>query len=569
MSGKDKFVNIHTINRQDSLLNLSDKFIFSDQKEEENQDSLDKLIVFEKEELLKIKISSFCSHENREAEQFKEQESRVFQELGSRSYIWSFSIFEILPEEILLSHLDKVFYCSFIFAFRNPHGGFNYYNIAQQSIDPSFSSDHPINKLSLIRETESGDYLPISSTLIKGKDLYKILLLNETEIPVENYHLFCEGLKVITVPGIQLNTFPIFVNLINHPDLSGLSEGIKRCRIFSKSNNKIMGMTKPFELNLSDLKNETYTVNLGTINEPVIMDTDQKIRKEKIPLNNYFYFSSLREINESTQDYSFIEIIVNTQWFNKKVFGKGKVVSETYTLSLRERFPVMVITPESVFMMDTMSYKSWLRRSRRFLKEKDRKEQDFYLIDRTREMYTVSCIYKIHLIDRHKPDNKKEFEDRVYLINWNNKSYGVGYSPLPAYKLVSPFVDSEKRGIMRKQFLRLEDINKAGHLNFNFFDVVDDRSFHIEGYKVDHIALKCYSRKNEDGSSNPITVSWPYDTSYSPVLLRTFFINSDIRTYIMAKTLVICRLIIYEDKILRYFSGYSKTGVRPISWTGV
>lgn len=562
LSREDKFVNINTLNREDFLLSLSDKFIFSERKQEDktNQAYLDKIEFVEKVKSLKVKISSFCSYEKRETEQESNtREGRIVQEFGSQSYIWSFSVFELLPEAILLSHWDKIFYCSFIFAFKEPQGGFNYYNIAQQPIEPSFVSEQPINELSLVRETESGSYLPITDEVIEEKDLYKILLLNNTGKPVENYHLFCEGLKIIKIPGVGLNTFPLFVNLMNL-NLESSQEDVKKCRVFSKNNKKITGMTNPFGLDLNSLRSMANAIDLKEVNELVVMDENQRIKKGNVPLNSYFYFINLDEVNHLFQDYSSISIEVDTQCFNTKIFGKTRVMSKTYSFSFREKFPVMAVTPEEIFIMDIMSYKGWLDKKRRFLRKRDKEKQSFSLGKRAGVSYKVFCIYEVKLVDRHKPENKREFEKRVYQINWNEKSYGIDYRSLNSYESVSPFVDSQKEKSERRQFLRLEDVdsNKAGYLEFNFFDVVNDKSFPVEGYKVDHMTLKCHSGKNKDGSNNSIAVSWPYNVPHSSISLKTFFVNSNVREYITTKTLVLCRLILYEDKILRYFSGEMK-----------
>ena len=163
------------------------------------------------------------------------------------------------------------------------------------------------------------------------------------------------------------------------------------------------------------------------------------------------------------------------------------------------------------------------------------------------------------LTDRHNQKNNIKLQDQFYHIEWNNTSYGVSYSPLDSHQSISPFPD-KNQGPIRKQFLRLEDIdkNRAGHLNFNFFDIVNDRSFPIEGYKVDSMTLECFSGRNKDGSANSITAVWPYNIPNNSIALKTLFLNSDIRLYIMTNTLTVCRLILYEKDLLRYFSGEMK-----------
>ena len=121
LSKEDKYLDIKTVNRGNFTFNLSDKFIFSEQEEERDPKVSLGPLDSEQDESLKIEIFSSCSYKNQgNLKPNQEEDGRIVQEFGSRSYIWSFSIFELLPKEILLGPLDDTFYCSFVFAFKNP-----------------------------------------------------------------------------------------------------------------------------------------------------------------------------------------------------------------------------------------------------------------------------------------------------------------------------------------------------------------------------------------------------------------------------------------------------------------
>ena len=162
---------------------------------------LSELDSFKADEDLKIKISSFCSYIKQKADlNSPSKTERVFQEFASRFYHQSFAIVDLLPKEILISPLDENFYCSFIFAFKGGEGAFDYYNVAQRVVEPSFARGQP-NPLSLIRESESGQYFAVEGGSIKAQNVGRIFLARAAAETAESYHLFCDGLKIMTVPA--------------------------------------------------------------------------------------------------------------------------------------------------------------------------------------------------------------------------------------------------------------------------------------------------------------------------------------------------------------------------------
>jgi len=137
LSQQQRFINFKELNRSKLDLNLSDQIIFSEEKKEDASIHLDKLENFKKDEDFKIKISSFCAYTNSKPDQASGASTeKAVREVSSLSYHWSFSVFELLPAKMLLDGLDRAFYCSFIFAFKNEQGAFDYYSIVQTDLVP-------------------------------------------------------------------------------------------------------------------------------------------------------------------------------------------------------------------------------------------------------------------------------------------------------------------------------------------------------------------------------------------------------------------------------------------------
>lgn len=563
LSKEHQFISLTKLNRENIILNLSDKIIFSNEEEPSSRSPFKNLSKFEKEEDLKVKVSSFCSYEKNKPN--NTDPDRSVREVGGSFYRWSFSVFELIPQEILLKGLNQAFYCSFIFAFKNSEETFNHYNIAQQPIAPYFTSER-VNKLSLVRETESGRYLLLGNELIESKNIPKILILNETGTPVKSYQLFCEGLKIADF-NFDVSGKNIFAQLLAY-DLENFPEGAKKCRIFSKDEYSVTGMTDSFHLDFDSLKNNRAVMDLKTIREPVIAvdGFDQQYKNgDKIPLNSYLHFNSPDAENKGHS----IDMTVHTQCVDTRSEKPDKILSETYHFPFRKKIPVMAITPKQMFFMEIKdsSHKRWLD----LLDEYKSKRFSMKTVEallKEKQSYNNNCIYTISLQDRYNQKNKKEFSSKSYSIQWTEKAYGIDgiifdiyLQVSDAYELVvkafarrkySSHHQEEIKKIKKPFFSLTEDIytNRISYLNLNFFDVIDDSFFQIEGARLDKINLSCSSRKKKDS----ITLEWPYNWNIISLSLKTLFLNPDLREYIQREKVSACRLFLYEKDILRYFS---------------
>ena len=517
LANKDELVSIKKINRGKFLLSLSDQITFSNEgsytKAYSNLENIENLKNSQKEKNFKVKVASFCSYtdqkeDEKEEEPFNKDVQRATQELGSKFYRSNFSVFELIPKKVLLNHSNRVFYCSFIFTFsKNEEGVFDHYNMAQQPIEMSFGVNQ--STVSLIEETGSGAYRRIKNRIIKEKDFYKVELLNNTKKPIENYQLVCEDSEVLLMPNREFNAIPIFVNLL-FSDQKAFPEGVKSCRFFSRNRQQITGMSEAFKLDFDDLnKKKNNKILLDQVHAPIIRDNTVSYKSGSfVGTNNYFHFKSLNDVDK---DYSFINIKINTQCFGQNVFGKGKVVTETYNIPLRKNFPLMAVTPKDIFLIHSSN--------------------------------RVSCLYKIKLENRYSKNNSKQFEKQVYFIKRNRESYGIDWIP----SVHIPVLQS---------FLKLKEIhgNRAGYFNLNFFDIIEDPFFQIEGSQLDRIALECRRDRRQKKDIDFIEVSWPYNIQSNSISLKLLFSNQKIKDYIEAKRISLCRLMLYEDQILRYFS---------------
>lgn len=580
---ENKSVDIGIINRSEFRLNLSDRIIFSDQEDKDPVD-MKPLTDFAEEADLKIRASSFCSYKKSLSEPHSEaQDGRVFQELGSRFYRSSFSVFELLPKETLLNISDQNFYCSFVFAFKNADGVFDHYSIVQQPIQPMFNSADSVNKLYLIRKTGAGHYLPVNGEEIKmNQNLSEVLLVNNTKKPVENYHLFCEGLKIITVSSAGSNAIPLFLNLIIQ-EAEAWPTGVKKCRVFSENKKQVTGISGSFKVHFHSLSGGPAP-NLRSFSR--VDAKSEKIRSTyiykigaKIPLNSWFQFTMPDKA--LLENYSAIEVKVETQCVDTQGHGQDKIVSESYSFPFREKFSVMAVTPTRVFgiKIDSSVYDRWIK-ALKYLFEVKQQYKDPYLKFKplVEKSYLYNCTYKIKLQDKNNLENKKVFSDRVYSVSWSGESYGVDQKSLIFYRYSYrsghaikhgyEFVEHVRRSPSlgrhiqvkkidwdKKPFLNLDgDIyeDKIGYLDLNFFDAVNDSFLQREGHKLSHVTLKCAAGRGEN--HNLLEVSWPYSIQNNRVSLRTLFMNSKVRQYMYAQKLSVCRVLFYENKILRYFS---------------
>ena len=99
-----------------------------------------------------------------------------------------------------------------------------------------------------------------------------------------------------------------------------------------------------------------------------------------------------------------------------------------------------------------------------------------------------------------------------------------------------------------------------GLLKLNMFDVFDHSFFsqNKSSYSLDVMKLQCLvnSPKGEE-TWESVSFLWSYDTltNNDSISLQAVFLSDRVQDYLKDKDKALCRLIFYEDGLLRYFSG--------------
>ena len=224
------------------------------------------------------------------------------------------------------------------------------------------------------------------------------------------------------------------------------------------------------------MSQEKNRIDLKQLKEPVF-----ELEEAFLPVNGSIYFENLSKMTESVEDYSAIDVIVQTQCMDLNrelnLFGDKQVAVKRTRLPLRKRIPVMSLRPEELFNIGKDFDKSfyaylWEKVSldsirKFFLEEKEKFKPDAFInsenyfsdmnstysdpaelyielnnslderedeinnsynqlrADIDRMNHHVFCTYHIQVEDQHNPSNQVEFDPKFYKIYWNRQGYGV------------------------------------------------------------------------------------------------------------------------------------------------
>ena len=189
-------------------------------------------------------------------------------------------------------------------------------------------------------------------------------------------------------------------------------------------------------------------------------------------------------------------------------------------------------------------------------------KEAFIMDDKTNRYYRdveglkVACVYKIKLENRYKLENSKEFKEKSYLLEWVKESYGIDH-------INNFFLRKELKNKNDRDWLQVslsKDIyaDKLGQLHFNFFDTFSSNLFQMSEYEIDRMSLECYVHKHKNQKAFLVKASLPYNSQNNTMSLKTFFINSELSQYINRNShnlvFSLCRVMLYENETLRYFS---------------
>ena len=54
--------------------------------------------------------------------------------------------------------------------------------------------------------------------------------------------------------------------------------------------------------------------------------------------------------------------------------------------------------------------------------------------------------------------------------------------------------------------------------------------------------------------NSSLDLSWPYSIQSESISLKTLFLNSTVSQYLSSRKISVCRVLFYENDLLRYFS---------------
>ncbi|MCY4321419.1 MAG: hypothetical protein OXC37_03310 [Bdellovibrionaceae bacterium] len=648
LSKHNQFIDIQTLNRQNHTLNLSDQIVFSNTQDFFNNSNSEysNLMPLElvNKENINFKISSFCSKSKMDLENLN-QTDRLFQELASTSFQSQLFVINLIPKEFLLESLEKIFYCSFIFGIRNKDKIFTYYNLAQQSIQVSTAQT---NNLVLVYETNSGYKYSPTDYVIQNRNIKHTLLLNKTNQPVTNYELYCEGIKIMDIPDFKINISPIFTNLMAIENLPNKSQN---CRLFSKNTNDITGVSNSFVIDFESLNIKNNSIDLQQLEEPVFVNTaeinvypdffklpydfynPEEIKpfakrpeayiypENSLAINSYIHFKNLNEISLNA-NYNSTEVVLNTSCMDSNpknnLFELGKTVSTTVRIPLKQKIPIAVALPPSIFEMGTV-YDNWLKELIDLYKisdqlavwvddripENDTRERFFNekyvpMLEKEHDLkqsrHQITCLYNIKIEDKDKPQNYIEFETKVFNILWTRDSYGVIYTAFPqgenpfitlneqinidqrdfeskvfniqgerdSYNIIytafsqgkNPFIIlNQQANTDQREFRTIDHKSLMGYLSLTFSDLIDSPLDQDEENDLKEVVLAC---KGFEEPYKKLKLSWPYKANISnQIVLKDLFSHSDFKLYMEKEVYeTACRVLFYgQDNILKYFSG--------------
>ena len=436
-------------------------------------------------------------------------------------------------------------------------------------------------KLSLVRETESGRWLSVENQLISPLHADKIYLLNESALKASAFYLMCNGRQWGMIFS-SANKIPVFMNINVSAPESG-PEGDLSCRFWAKEDQKIIAMTGFFQLD-RDFFNSYKLVEPGApdlqkVQLAGVFDHNVSIDPYRNALNSYFMLEILEQ--KTLLDYSSVDIhIENTCSSNRNwIFGGQKTKTTIARFPFRQKFPIMAAMPLETFLLHRMGgsgkvrIKRFMRGFRGDLRSNGRPyrmsfrvryffNEDSKRYAKIKDSYSLNCHYSISLKDRSDPQNIRVFETLGYREFWSNAGYGVNYIPAAPYPDITPVVPQSAIRENKTQYylLSMKDIEqgKAGYFMYDFFDIMDDPFFATEGANIDKARLVCHA--NHDHQEAPVFIesSWPYSSLPQPLLLQTIFLDPKIKAFIDEKILTLCRFMLYEGDLLRYFSSELK-----------
>lgn len=569
-----ELTKLSVLNRSNSFLTLDDKIIFPAFTEPSSQYSFFEMSDLEEMDYT-VKISTLCSANDG-------SNRKAVKEIIGIDYVFEFSFFQIIPEEVLLEENERSFSCSFIFAFKDQEGGLHHYVVTQQPIlsrtqEKDLKLSHKLGK-------------NINSFVnVQKRDVDNLILLPDDSSIYDNQILFtCRDFD----SEIMFNFRDVIPDK-NFFDFilvrSKLPQGVAQCRIITQDRGLLRSMTQLFKVDFKklteepalvlDLEKLKYTLHNRGPTSFTREAEEFSEQKEREKYAHPYLFASF-QLTGLPKDfyikkYSPVQIKVQTTCVRGKLIPdpkKNTTIVKNYVFPLTEEFSIMSVTPEEVFQLYYTNFKKEnLSRDRKIQKMISYSD----LRDRS-QRENMRCNYNISVKNPHKLDSQgnpqKQSSFHRYTLQWSAGSYGVSLSSNVGERLVVKSLKERsslrppqipERFFASISWKNIQD-EVAGQFNLLFLHQLAHKNF-WDNYP-NQMTLKCGSIKKEDqflSQDDYLFVNWPINNTEFSIPASVILSHPLVEKYLKKNKVMKCRLLFYTNEILKYFSSEMKVYYKP------
>ena len=487
-------------------------------------------------DIQKMKISSHCSVNDK----------KTFKEIQIDRYQFEFSVIDLLPDELLFKNTKDFMACSFFFQLTDTNKNKYHFALTQHPL-------HSIESASLLAlknaDNETLSFLPNSTIQLQNIDDF--FLISESPKNIDKISLTCNNnfQALLSNDKSQLS-FPIFRRFYSEQDT--FPDDLQECRIITQKNNISNGITKTFKIDFSTFKNQNtispdidaltlkldYTPSqeffqpdklfwhvqserLDSKQQKRLPDIDLPYKYTQPNISSVFKFGKIPKdfLNEK---YDPINVKVQTKCINDSF--ENKLVEKTYTFPFTHQFPLMKVTPENVFQMNYPE----------FLRDPNHKKtkKNFLSEVHIHKRSPIQCSYKFQL-HNIKTNEIKNFKELLMNVEWNSGGFGVTFDNQTLKEGYPVFLD--------------EIITKGSNIHFTYQNL----NKHLKASPPDVLRLKCSPGFGEKKDFE-MQVSLTKDTYFFP--FSALLEGTDFKLYLKSQYLTKCRLLLYKNNKLDYFS---------------
>ena len=484
-------------------------------------------------------------------------------------------LIQMLPEEVFLLNIgkDEELVCSFaitLYGDKTPQE-FHLPPLRMEGVEKNFA----------VQLTE-GKTAPVSGGMEIQRERMQDLTLKGLKSPssIQEIKFLCEENKSWSFQrsGAAGPVFP-FRYLLSKEALQFVI-GVKACRIFVYDRNGLLkGLTVPFQVNFSALPGpaaqflsriKALSVTADILPPDGISSRPQKPRRRK-GASNVFQTVTVFEIPNlflsfpsgfSVKDYKDHKIYVETGCAGNLFENSSNSKTASYELPLLESFPLMAVTPKEVFQIyfpenlhdflreiDGAELQLDRRLSKNSWKTKYRNKKRKYQAQ-------VICSYSFYIKNQEKKILLTRFNNRE--IMWNPGSYGISLIDFPPLSKGDDVPDGYKPakadGAPEGWPLFIKTARGAPKtiIDFSYSDSVQPwKEETLNFHQPNRMEFVC---GGERGAPHHYQKNILFGSPVSQKHLSLFAGNGEFIRYMKKARFAKCRLMLYKNKNLRYFS---------------